>query len=256
MLHLFEKSGVENPFSLQLSSLRTAYRAILAKNIGTNDLQQFLGGTLGLGRLLVRLQPESGKFGIDETNATSGAQYAQPVFVIHDPEQILPKGTDLVANPLGPKHLRLHEVTPVPPDIPKIEDFIVSRDRASAFADFHAVPIDNSTPAMQKIDVGVTAEAVGDAGKGAIEIVIVTVQIGEDVARRPLQAFVNRVHLPAVVFAYPVGKTVLIFADNINATVRAAAIDDDILKVSVTLSNDRANRLLNIGSLVIGWSND
>src|SRR5262249_28280402 len=153
---------------------------------------------------------------------------------------------DLICDPLGPEHLGLHEVSLIPPNVPKVEDFIITGDRAFPLTDLYAAFVDDPTPPVNKVDIRVATEMLRHFRQRTWKIVIVTVQIGDDVACRPLYALVDRVSLTAVLFAHPISNPILEFPNDFDAVIRASAVDDDVFEVRVALVKYRRNRLLQI----------
>jgi len=89
--------------------------------------------------------------------------------------------------------------------------------------------------------------------KGAWSIEIIGVQPCNDLPSRPFESLIDGICLSAVRFANPECYPAFIFSDNFNALVCAASIDDDVLKIRVTLQEHRPDRLLNEPALVVGW---
>jgi hypothetical protein len=67
---------------------------------------------------------------------------------------------------------------------------------------------------------------------------IIAVQIRNEVARGALEAFVDRIALPSVLFADPVGKLRFVFSDDVDAVVRAVSVYNEVLKIRITLPED------------------
>jgi len=66
-----------------------------------------------------------------------------------------------------------------------------------------------------------------------------------------LKSFVNRVALPTIFFADPVRKIFFVPLDNIDATVGASTVDDDVFEVRIVLFQDRYNGFLEKLRMVI-----
>src|ERR1700676_2609036 len=66
---------------------------------------------------------------------------------------------------------------------------------------------------------------------------------GEARVKRVIHAFI-----PA---AYPPGNVVFIFADDVNGSVRGAAVHHDILEIRIALINDGAHGFLDVANPVI-----
>ena len=58
--------------------------------------------------------------------------------------------------------------------------------------------------------------------------------------------------LAALRFAHPVCQLLFVLSDNLNAVIRAAAVDDDVLKIRVTLLQDGEDGLFKELPLVEG----
>ena len=93
-----------------------------------NDLKVLFGSSGRLRGFLIRLQAKRSHFRINKPGSSTCGQYAKPVLVIHDQMEILAERANLIANPLGPKHFWLNEISPLPPDTPEVQDFVVSLD--------------------------------------------------------------------------------------------------------------------------------
>src|SRR5262249_21517100 len=97
---------------------------------------------------------------------------------------------------------------------------------------------------------GMATEMLRHACQAAFKIIIIAVQVGDDVARRSPQAFVDSVRLAAILLAHPVCKAILKFPDDVNAPIRASAVDYDVFEIRVALTKYRRNRLFQIIGLV------
>jgi predicted lipoprotein len=58
--------------------------------------------------------------------------------------------------------------------------------------------------------------------------------------------------LAAVGLALPIGQVLFVFLYDLDGTVAAAAVHDDIFKVRVVLGEDGVDALFQVGSLVVG----
>ena len=128
MFHLFQELCVISPHCLQCPSLLTSQSITRAEDVRLNDLKVLFGRSGGLRRFLVRLQAKRSDFCINKPGSSACGQYAKPVFVIHDQMEILAERANFLANPPRPKHLGLNEISPLPPDTPEVQDFVVSLD--------------------------------------------------------------------------------------------------------------------------------
>src|ERR1051325_4189229 len=89
--------------------------------------------------------------------------------------------------------------------------------------------------AAQPLAIWMAAEILGDRRKGPRQVKIIAVEISDNVAGHTRQPFVNRIHLPAIFFADPKRQSILVTPNYLNAVVRAATIDDDVLEVLIIL---------------------
>src|SRR5690348_10215127 len=101
----------------------------------------------------------------------------------------------------------------------------------------HAVPaklparIDDLAEATDDIDGWMTHEYPRDARQGIRAEQVVRVQPAEDLAGGAGKALIDRICLALVPFAHPEGEPWRILLDDCHATVRGAAVDDDVLEV-------------------------
>ena len=79
--------------------------------------------------------------------------------------------------------------------------------------------------------------------ESAGQVNVVTVDKGDNVASRAFEALVDCVYLAAIFFAFPVGQFVFVAADDGNAFIGAATVDDDVLERLITLIQNRQDRL-------------
>ena len=75
-------------------------------------------------------------------------------------------------------------------------------------------------------------------------------------AAGPLKALVDGVALTLVLFAYPPGKVCFIFPDDLNSAVGAAAVDDDVFEIRISLQQHRTDGFFQVLRLVIRRGND
>ena len=87
-------------------------------------------------------------------------------------------------------------------------------------------------------------------------ITIIRIQPRQDVPRGPSPALVDGIRLPVVRLRYPVNQPGFIPANHLHAAVGAAAVDDDVLQVGVSLQQYRPDGLLDELSLVVRGGND
>src|SRR5688572_7161434 len=94
-------------------------------------------------------------------------------------------------------------------------------------------------------------EVVHHSRERAGQIEIVAVEKGEDVSGRAFESFIDRVDLSAILFADPVGEAIFVLANDRDAFVSAAAVDDDVLERFVALLQDGKDRLFEKPALVV-----
>src|SRR2546430_16346879 len=70
------------------------------------------------------------------------------------------------------------------------------------------------------------------------------------------KSFIDGVALTTVRLAYPVFQVLLIFLDDVETSVRAPAVDHDILDIRILLIEDREYGLFKIRTLVVRRGND
>src|SRR5712671_1598905 len=88
------------------------------------------------------------------------------------------------------------------------------------------------------------------------KIEIVAVQERENVSRGSREPLVDRVGLAAVFFGHPVGEVLFMPADDVDALVRAAAVDDDVLDLRAFLAEHRSDGLFEESPLIERGSHD
>src|SRR5215471_4351758 len=93
-------------------------------------------------------------------------------------------------------------------------------------------------------------EIVGDRRKCSWSIDIVAIEVSKDIAGRAGQAFVDSMHLAAILFTLPVRQLRRKFADNLYALIGAAAVNHHVLEIRVVLIEHRADSLFQELSLV------
>src|SRR5688500_8729274 len=82
------------------------------------------------------------------------------------------------------------------------------------------------------------------------QIHIIAVDKSCDITRDSFEAFIDGMHLPAILFAGPVSQTVFVLFDYVDAFIRTAAVNDEVLQRLIVLLKDRADRLLKIFPLI------
>ena len=82
------------------------------------------------------------------------------------------------------------------------------------------------------------------------QVVVVRVQIGDDLAARPLDPLVDRIRLTLVGLGDPPGEPILVASDHVDGLVGRSAVDDHVLEVRIALIQHRANRPLDEMPLV------
>src|SRR5262245_12413415 len=96
--------------------------------------QQLTRGSMRLSRLLVRLAAEARELRVDVANLSPGMEDPEPIFIVHDPIKRLLKEADLISVTFCPEDFRLDEISFVPPEIPKIDYFVVASNRSGALS--------------------------------------------------------------------------------------------------------------------------
>jgi hypothetical protein len=71
--------------------------------------------------------------------------------------------------------------------------------------------------------------------QGSLEIDVITAEECDDAPRAPSKSFVECVRLPSVLLAHPVCEPSFISLNNLDGSVLARTIDDDVLKIWITL---------------------
>src|SRR6516225_146140 len=94
---------------------------------------------------------------------------------------------------------------------------------------------------------------VGYSIQGTFQVVIVAVEVRDDITSGSPETLVDGVRLAAIFLAYPVGQPALVFPNNFDTPICAAAVDDDVFQIRIILIENRVYRLLDEGSLVEGW---
>src|SRR6185437_7038683 len=97
---------------------------------------------------------------------------------------------------------------------------------------------------MPEIDAWIVAICIGDTFKGAIQVIVVAIQVSDDVSSCELQTLVDRVRLTTILFANPIGQTAFVLPNDINGPIRTSTIDDDVFQVWISLVEHRGDRLL------------
>src|SRR5262245_39428376 len=97
---------------------------------------------------------------------------------------------------------------------------------------------------------------MGDGMKSARQQNIIAVHPTHESAGSPGEALHECIGLTKIRTAVPVGELGGVTLDDIQASVGAAAVDDDQLQPGVSLSYDRADSLLQVRLLVEGWHHD
>ena len=72
-------------------------------------------------------------------------------------------------------------------------------------------------------------EIINHRREGARQVNIVAVEISHYIASDLFNTLVESMRLPPIFFAHPIGKLAFIFANYVDASVAAPAIDDDEL---------------------------
>src|SRR5215218_9195278 len=104
--------------------------------------------------------------------------------------------------------------------------------------------------ATHPLALGVIGEVIHHRVEGSGQLYVVAVDERENVAGGSLKALVDRVYLAAILFTFPIGEFVFVAANDRNAFVGAAAVDDDVLERLITLIQDGEDRLFQEPALV------
>ncbi len=123
---------------------------------------------------------------------------------------------------------------------------------------FNSIPFSSIVTASPKTmpAAGLAIQRLHRGADRARQVKIVRVQPGNDLAPGALQPFIEGIGLARVRLGDPPGKLVGVFTDNIQAAIRGAAIDDDVLQGRGILRQDRLDGLLKVEGLVKGWGYD
>ena len=95
---------------------------------------------------------------------------------------------------------------------------------------------------------------LGDSVQAARFQRVVTVEPARDLARCTRHSLVDCVALPPIGLANPVGKFRLELTNQIDRSVRRAAVDNDVFQVRIPLFMNRTQRLLKKSCLVVTGS--
>ena len=93
-------------------------------------------------------------------------------------------------------------------------------------------------------------EKIHHRRKRARQVEVITVQVPNNVPSRPLESFVDCIHLSPIRFTDPKRQLRFVLADDVRTVVSTAAINHNVLKVSVPLVKDRANCFFNVVCLI------
>ena len=170
-------------------------RGCSGEEIRLCHVEKFSSRSLWLGRFLLRMDSKCGQALVNKANLSTCSEDTDPIVVIHDPIEILAECANLFSRAARPKHFRLDEVTPSPPDPPQVEAFFETSDIAPVQPDQCARLIDNVAPAMKDVAIGMTSCISAKRIEGSRQIIIIAIQIGDDVARGSCQSFVDCVGL-------------------------------------------------------------
>jgi FkbM family methyltransferase len=99
---------------------------------------------------------------------------------------------------------------------------------------------------------GAVAQAVRRGRDRTGQVEVITVDVRDDVAGRPVEPLVDRMRLSVVRLADPACDPIVVTAQDVDRAVVRAAVDDEILEVGISLLEHRANRALQILGLVQG----
>jgi peptidoglycan/LPS O-acetylase OafA/YrhL len=116
--------------------------------------------------------------------------------------------------------------------------------------------VDQPATTMHEINGRIAHERVGHPLQRAGQIIIVAVDVRQDRACRPLQPLVDRVCLPPILFADPVRQVLFVPLDDVDTAVGAAAVDDDVFEIRITLREDAVDGLFEVGGLLVGGGDD
>jgi hypothetical protein len=119
-----------------------------------------------------------------------------------------------------------------------------------------ALLVDELGIAVDEPDLGVALELLHHARDGPGQQRVVRAQPAKEIAGGALERDVERGGLAAVGAARPPRQPVLVAADDLDAAVRRAAVDDGILERRVVLRQHRLDRLLEERRLVVRRRDD
>src|SRR5215831_17736114 len=110
--------------------------------------------------------------------------------------------------------------------------------------------------AADPVRLWVRRKIVADGFESSRQINIVAIDETKNVTGRPLDSFVEGVHLPTILLADPERNSIFVFANHIERLVGATAVNHDVFEVWVVLIKDRENRLFQEPALIERRSND
>src|SRR5690606_41927159 len=106
--------------------------------------------------------------------------------------------------------LRLDEVAPSTPVVPEVDDLEELSDGSPALADLVAMLVGDAAPVENEIGVGMPDRVVRKSHERTLEIWVVAVEIGPDVAGGTRHTFVDGVRLTAILLTDPMREVALV----------------------------------------------
>jgi hypothetical protein len=110
--------------------------------------------------------------------------------------------------------------------------------------------------AADPVNSWVASKSGRDGGKSAWQQEVVAIKESRDFACRLTHSLVDRIHLPAIRLADPKREAVVMAAQDVDAPVLAATVDDYVFNIGVILIAHRLKRRWEEWRLVIGRRDD
>ena len=121
--------------------------------------------------------------------------------------------------------------------------------RFVALADFFRRPAVIHLPAYPH-RTRVVAEDTGGFEKSVRIVPVITIQVGDDFASGACDPLIDGIGLTTVFRTHPAREPRFILLENRNCLVLTSSIVNEVFEIRVSLQQDRADRLFNIGPLV------
>jgi hypothetical protein len=190
---------------------------------------------------------------VDALEKQAVPRHSYPHIHVERIPQIGPQSTRLTIGVSGKKGLRLKYQSFTEPVGANLQKFFVSPQRRRRHQAVTRIAVPQATSTRYHGYRFILRKPRPCPAQRTFFVRIVPVQPGVDVAGRPRETLLDRVRLPAILPALPIGEMRSVFFNDPYRSIGAPAVDDDILEVRVILQQYRTYRFFQVPALVQAW---